>query len=76
VILEAVSGTILNAVAIGATTGLVAATKVSTRLEESLITALGLLTLTLAASMVRGGAGRRRLPDDPRDSARARAAFP
>jgi uncharacterized protein len=53
VILEALSGTILNAVAValGATIGLVAATKVSSRLQESLTTALGLFTLTLAASM-------------------------
>jgi len=53
VILEALSGTILNAVAvaIGASIGLVAATRVSTRLQESLTTALGLFTLTLAASM-------------------------
>jgi len=53
VILEALSGTILNAVAvaIGATIGLVAATKVSARLQESLTTALGLFTLTLAVSM-------------------------
>jgi uncharacterized membrane protein YqgA involved in biofilm formation len=53
VILEALSGTLLNAiaVAIGATIGLVAAARVSARLQESLTTALGLFTLVLAASM-------------------------
>ena len=53
VILDVLSGTILNAVAvaIGATVGLVAAARVSERLQESLITALGLFTLVLAASM-------------------------
>ena len=52
-ILEALSGTILNAatVAIGVTVGLIAASRVSTRLQESLTTALGLFTLVLAASM-------------------------
>ena len=52
-IFEALSGTILNAaaVAIGATVGLVAAARVSERLQESLTTALGLFTLVLAASM-------------------------
>jgi uncharacterized membrane protein YqgA involved in biofilm formation len=53
VILDVLSGTILNAVAvaIGATIGLIAATRVSTRLQESLTTALGLFTLVLAMSM-------------------------
>ena len=53
VIFEAISGTILNAVAvaIGATIGLVAASRVSTKLQESLTTGLGLFTLVLAASM-------------------------
>ena len=52
-ILEALSGTILNAVAVafGTTIGLIAATRVSARLQESLTTALGLFTLVLAASM-------------------------
>ena len=52
-VLDVLSGTILNAitVAIGATIGLVAATQVSARLQESLTTALGLFTLVLAASM-------------------------
>lgn len=52
-ILDVLSGTILNAiaVAIGATIGLVAAARVSERLQESLTTALGLFTLVLAASM-------------------------
>ena len=51
--LEVLSGTILNAaaVAVGATVGLVAATRVSARLQESLTTGLGLFTLVLAASM-------------------------
>jgi uncharacterized membrane protein YqgA involved in biofilm formation len=53
VILDVLSGTLLNAVAvaIGATVGLVAAARVSARLQESLTTALGLFTLVLAASM-------------------------
>jgi len=53
VFLDALSGTILNAatVAIGTTVGLVAATRVSARLQESLTTGLGLFTLVLAASM-------------------------
>jgi len=53
VILDALSGTLLNAVAValGATVGLVAASRVSQRLQESLTTALGLFTLVLAASM-------------------------
>jgi uncharacterized membrane protein YqgA involved in biofilm formation len=53
VILDVLSGTLLNAVAvaIGATVGLVAAARVSERLQESLTTALGLFTLVLAASM-------------------------
>ena len=52
-ILDALSGTLLNAVAValGATVGLVAASRVSQRLQESLTTALGLFTLVLAASM-------------------------
>lgn len=52
-ILGALSGTLLNAVAvaIGTTIGLVAARRVSTRLQESLTTALGLFTLALAMSM-------------------------
>ena len=51
--LEALSGTILNAVAvaIGATIGLVAASRVSARLQESLTTGLGLFVLTLSMSM-------------------------
>lgn len=53
VILDALSGTILNAVAvaIGATVGLIAAKRVSAKLQESLTSALGLFTLVLAASM-------------------------
>lgn len=52
-ILEALSGTILNAVAvaIGATIGLAAAARVSPGLRESITTALGLFTLVLATSM-------------------------
>ena len=52
-ILGALSGTLLNAaaVAVGATIGLVAGTRVSARLRESLTTGLGLFTLVLAASM-------------------------
>lgn len=52
-ILEALSGTILNAVAValGTTVGLLAAARVSTRLQESLTTGLGLFTLVLALSM-------------------------
>ena len=52
-ILDALSGTILNAiaVAVGTTIGLVAATRVSTRLQESLTTGLGLFTIVLATSM-------------------------
>ena len=52
-ILEALSGTILNAlaVAIGATLGLVAASRISTRLQESLTTGLGLFTILIATSM-------------------------
>ena len=52
-ILDALSGTLLNAVAVavGATVGLVAASRVSARLQESLTTALGLFTLVLATSM-------------------------
>jgi uncharacterized protein len=51
--LEALSGTILNAVAValGTTVGLLAAARVSARLQESLTTALGLFTLVLATSM-------------------------
>lgn len=51
--LDALSGTILNAitVAIGTTVGLVAAKRVSTRLQESLTTGLGLFTLVIAMSM-------------------------
>src|SRR3954452_367916 len=53
VILTALSGTILNAiaVAIGTTVGLGAARRVSASLQESLTTALGLFTIVLAASM-------------------------
>lgn len=53
VILDALSGTILNAVAvaIGTTVGLVAATRVNARLQESLTTGLGLFTLAIAMSM-------------------------
>jgi uncharacterized membrane protein YqgA involved in biofilm formation len=53
VILGALSGTLLNAVAValGTTIGLVAGTRVSPRLRESLTTGLGLFTLVLAASM-------------------------
>lgn len=52
-ILTALSGTLLNAVAValGATVGLVAARRVSARLQESLTTGLGLFTLVLATSM-------------------------
>ena len=52
-ILEALSGTLLNAVAvaIGSTVGLVAASRVSAKLQESLTTGLGLFTLVLATSM-------------------------
>ena len=52
-ILDALSGTILNAVAValGTTIGLIAAARVSTRLQESLTTALGLFTMVLATSM-------------------------
>ena len=51
--LDVLSGTILNAVAvaIGATIGLVAASRVSARLQESLTTGLGLFTLVIAMSM-------------------------
>jgi uncharacterized protein len=51
--LDVLSGTILNAVAVavGATIGLVAAARVSPRLQESLTTGLGLFTLVLAVSM-------------------------
>jgi uncharacterized membrane protein YqgA involved in biofilm formation len=50
---EVLSGTLLNAVAValGTTIGLVAATRVSTRLQESLTSALGMFTLVLAMSM-------------------------
>jgi hypothetical protein len=53
VVLDALSGTILNAaaVAIGATIGLVAASRVSAKLQESLTTGLGLFTVVLATSM-------------------------
>jgi len=53
VILGALSGTLLNAaaVAVGATIGLFAGTRVSPQLRESLTTVLGLFTLVLAASM-------------------------
>jgi hypothetical protein len=53
VILDALSGTLLNAVAvaIGATLGLVAASRISTRLQESLTTGLGLFTILIATSM-------------------------
>lgn len=52
-VLGALSGTILNALAVlvGTTVGLVAASRVSARLQESLTTALGLFTLVLASSM-------------------------
>lgn len=52
-ILDALSGTLLNAVAvaIGATLGLVAASRISTRLQESLTTGLGLFTILIATSM-------------------------
>ncbi|HEY8238223.1 MAG TPA: DUF554 domain-containing protein [Candidatus Limnocylindrales bacterium] len=52
-ILDVLSGTILNAaaVAIGTTIGLLAATRVSTRLQESLTSGLGMFTLVLAMSM-------------------------
>ena len=52
-LLEVLSGTLLNAVAValGATIGLIAAARVSPRLQESLTTALGLFTLVLAISM-------------------------
>ena len=51
--LEALSGTILNAVAVGVgtTVGLVAAARISSRLQESLTAALGMFTLVIAASM-------------------------
>lgn len=51
--LDALSGTVLNAVAVavGTTLGLVAAARVSTRLQESLTTGLGLFTVVLAMSM-------------------------
>jgi uncharacterized membrane protein YqgA involved in biofilm formation len=51
--LDVLSGTILNAaaVAIGATVGLLAASRVSAKLQESLTTGLGLFTLVLATSM-------------------------
>ena len=51
--LEALSGTILNAVAvaIGTTIGLVAAARISSRLQESLTSALGMFVLVIAASM-------------------------
>jgi uncharacterized protein len=50
---EALSGTILNAVAvaIGATIGLLAAARISAKLQESLTTGLGLFTLVIATSM-------------------------
>ena len=50
---EVLSGTLLNAVAValGATIGLIAATRVSARLQESLTSALGMFTLVLAMSM-------------------------
>jgi uncharacterized protein len=53
VILDALSGTLLNAVAVavGATIGLVAAARVSEKLRESLTTGLGLFTLVIAVSM-------------------------
>jgi uncharacterized protein len=53
VILDVLSGTLLNAVAvaIGASVGLIASTKVSPRLQESLTSALGMFTLVLAVSM-------------------------
>ena len=52
-ILDSLSGTLLNAVAvaIGATLGLVAAARISTRLQESLTTGLGLFTIAIATSM-------------------------
>lgn len=51
--LDALSGTLLNAIAvlIGTTVGLVAAARISRRLEESLTTGLGLFTLVIATSM-------------------------
>jgi uncharacterized membrane protein YqgA involved in biofilm formation len=51
--LDALSGTILNAVtvAIGTTVGLVAAARISARLQESLTTGLGLFALVIATSM-------------------------
>jgi uncharacterized membrane protein YqgA involved in biofilm formation len=53
VLLDALSGTILNAVAvaIGTTVGLVAAARISSRLQESLTAGLGMFTLVIAASM-------------------------
>lgn len=52
-ILDALSGTLLNAVAvaIGASLGLVAASRISARLQESLTTGLGLFTILIATSM-------------------------
>ena len=52
-VLDALSGTILNAVAVavGTTVGLVAAARISSRLQESLTAALGMFTLVIAASM-------------------------
>jgi uncharacterized membrane protein YqgA involved in biofilm formation len=53
VLLEALSGTLLNAatVLIGTTVGLLAAARISRRLEESLTTGLGLFTFVIATSM-------------------------
>jgi len=51
--LAVLSGTILNAVAVvvGATVGLVAAARISARLQESLTTGLGMFTVVIATSM-------------------------
>jgi uncharacterized membrane protein YqgA involved in biofilm formation len=52
-LLDVLSGTILNAlaVAVGTSIGLLAGARVSPRLQESLTTGLGMFTLVLAASM-------------------------
>ncbi len=52
-ILDVLSGTVLNAVAVavGTTIGLVASRRVSPRLQESLTSALGMFALVLAISM-------------------------
>jgi uncharacterized membrane protein YqgA involved in biofilm formation len=53
VLLDALGGTLLNAatVLVGTTVGLLAAARISRRLEESLTTGLGLFTLVIAMSM-------------------------